>query len=76
MLCFLIFAYVSLVETDELLSSALGTGLIAGMALFGIFRLALHFFFFDLRIFRSKLVLFGALLIGIVYAIPLFYSKL
>jgi hypothetical protein len=72
MLCFLIFAYISLVQTDELLSSSLGTSLIAGMALFGVFRVVEQFVFFDLRLFRSKLVLLGALLIGIVYTIPLF----
>lgn len=72
MLCFLIFAYISLLQTDELLSTSLGKSLIAGMALFGIFRVVEQFIFFDLRLFRSKVVLFGALLIGVVYAIPLF----
>jgi hypothetical protein len=72
MLVFLIFAYISLVQTDELLSSSLGKSLIAGMALFGFFRVVEQFIFFDLRLFRSKIVLFGALLIGIVYTIPLF----
>jgi hypothetical protein len=72
MLCFLIFAYISLVQTDELLSSSLGQSLIVGMALFGFFRVVEQFIFFDLRLFRSKIVLFGALLIGIVYTIPLF----
>ena len=72
MLCFLIFAYISLVQTDELLTSSLGKSLIVGMALFGFFRVAEQFIFFDLQLFRSKLVLFGALLIGIVYTIPLF----
>ncbi len=72
MLCFLIFAYISLVQTDELLSSSLGKSLIAGMALFGFFRVVEQFIFFDLRLFRSRIVLFGALLIGIVYTIPLF----
>lgn len=72
MLCFLIFAYISLAETDELLSSSLGKSLIVGMALFGFFRVVEQFIFFDLRLFRSKIVLFGALLIGIVYTIPLF----
>ena len=72
MLCFLVFAYISLVHTDELLSSALGRTMIAGMAAFGIFRSLLQFPFFELRLFRSKLVLVGALLIGIVYTIPLF----
>lgn len=72
MLCFLIFAYISLVHTDELLTSSLGKSLVAGMALFGLCRFVMHFFYFDLRLFRSKLVLFGALLIGFVYTIPLF----
>lgn len=72
MLCFLIFAYISLVETSELLNSSLGSSLIAGMALFGVFRVVEQIVFFDLRLFRSKLVLVGALLIAIVYAIPLF----
>ena len=72
MLCFLIFAYISLVQTDELLTSSLGKSLIVGMALFGFFRVAEQFMFFDLQLFRSKIVLFGALLIGIVYTIPLF----
>jgi hypothetical protein len=73
MLCFLIFAYISLVQTDELLNSALGKTLIAGMALFGVFRVIEQFIFFNLTQFRSKLVLFGALLIAVVYSIPLFY---
>ena len=72
MLVFLIFAYISLVQTDELLTSSLGKSLIVGMALFGFFRVVEQFIFFDLQLFRSKLVLFGALLIGIVYTIPLF----
>ncbi len=71
MLVFLIFAYISLVQTDELLNTTLGKTLIAGMALFGVFRVIEQFIFFNLRQFRSKLVLFGALLISIVYSIPL-----
>ncbi|MFN0277357.1 MAG: hypothetical protein ACKVRN_02020 [Pyrinomonadaceae bacterium] len=72
MLCFLIFAYISLVETDELLRSSLGKGLIAGMALFGVFRVVEQFLFFDLHHIGSKIVLFGALALGIIYTIPLF----
>ncbi|MEK7724753.1 MAG: hypothetical protein AAB336_10420 [Acidobacteriota bacterium] len=72
MLCFLIFAYVSLFQTDELLTTSLGKTLIAGMALFGIFRVIEQFIFFDLSLFRSKIVLIGALLIAVVYSIPLF----
>ncbi len=73
MLCFLIFAYISIFQTDELLNTSLGKSLIAGMALFGIFRVVEQFIFFDLTCFRSKIVLFGALLIAVVYAIPLIY---
>ncbi|HMS39039.1 MAG TPA: hypothetical protein PKE69_02350 [Pyrinomonadaceae bacterium] len=73
MLCFLIFAYISLFQADELLSTSLGKTLIAGMAFFGVFRVIEQFIFFDLRQFRSKLVLFGALLIAVVYSIPLFF---
>ncbi len=72
MLCFLIFAYISLVHTDELLISPLGKSLIVGMAIFGWFRVVEQFIFYDLRLFRSKLVAFEALLIGIFYTIPLF----
>lgn len=72
MLCFLIFAYISFFETDALMSTSLGKSLIAGMALFGIFRVAEQFIFFDLRYFRSKLVLVGAMLIAIVYTVALF----
>ncbi|MBL8181770.1 MAG: hypothetical protein JNL64_09130 [Blastocatellia bacterium] len=72
MLCFLIFAYISLIHTDDLLGSALGKTMIAGIAAFGVIRFLLQFPFFELRLFRSKLVLFGALVIGIVYTIPLF----
>lgn len=70
--CFLIFAYLSIVHTDELLTTALGRSLIAGMVIFGLCRVIEQFVFFDLRVFRSKLVLLEAMLIGIVYAIPLF----
>jgi hypothetical protein len=72
MLCFLIFAYISLFQADELLTTSVGKTLIAGMALFGIFRIIEQFIFFDLALFRSKIVLFGAFLIAVVYSIPLF----
>lgn len=71
MMCFLIFAYISFFETEALLSSSLGNVLLAGMAAFGIFRFGMHFLFFDTQTIGSKLVLIGALAIGIVYTIPL-----
>lgn len=73
MLCFLVFAYISLFQADELLNTSLGKTLIAGMALFGLFRVIEQFIFFELTLFRSKLVLFGALLITVVYSIPLVF---
>lgn len=72
MFVFLIFAYISLFQTDELLTTSLGKSLLAGMALFGIFRVIEQFIFFELKLLRSKVVLCGALLIAIVYFIPLF----
>lgn len=72
MLCFLIFAYISFFEADALTSTSLGRSLIAGMALFGVFRVAEQLIFFDLRYFRSKLVLVGAMLIAFVYTAAFF----
>ena len=72
MFVFLIFAYISLFQTDELLTTSLGKSLLAGMALFGIFRAIEQFIFFELKLLRSKVVLCGALLIAVVYSIPLF----
>lgn len=72
MLCFAIFAYISLFQTDDLLNTSLGKTLIAGMSLFGVFRVIEQFIYFELTLFRSKLVLFGAFLIAVVYSIPLF----
>lgn len=72
MLCFAIFAYISIFQTDELLNTSLGKTLIAGMALFGVFRVVEQFIFFNLRHFGSKLVLLGAFLIAVVYSIPFF----
>ncbi len=73
MLVFLIFAYISIFQSEELLATGLGKSLIAGMALFGVFRVIEQFIFFDLSQFRSKLVSIGALLIAIIYSIPLFF---
>lgn len=74
MLCFLIFAYISVFHTDELLTAGLGKSLLGGMALFGLFRAVQQFIFFDLRLLRSKAILFGALLLTAIYIIPLVAS--
>ncbi len=70
MLCFLIFAYVSIFQTEELLTTSLGKSLLIGMILFGIFRAIEQIIFFDLKNNRSKAVLLAALLGTTIYLIP------
>jgi hypothetical protein len=74
MLCFLIFAYISIFQADELLATSLGKTLLVGMMLFGLFRAVEQVIFFDLKHIRSKTVLFVALLGTMIYAIPLYFS--
>ena len=71
MLCFLIFAYISIFQTDELLTTSLGKSLLVGMILFAVFRAIEQIIFFDLKNVRSKIVLFVALLGATIYLIPL-----
>jgi hypothetical protein len=74
MLCFLIFAYISIFQSDELLTTGLGKTLLIGMVLFGFFRAVEQVIFFDLKHIRSKFVLFAALLGTAIYAIPFYFS--
>lgn len=71
MLCFLIFAYISIFDVDELLTTGLGKSLLVGMVLFAGFRAVEQIIFFDLRNIRSKFVLFAALIGTTIYLIPL-----
>lgn len=68
---FLIFAYVSIFHTDELLTTGLGKSVLIGMVLFGIFRSVEQVIFFNLKDIRSKFVLFVAMIGTAIYAIPL-----
>lgn len=70
MLCFLIFAYVSVFQTDELLTTGLGKTLLVGMDLFAVFRAVQQVIFFDLNNNRSKAVLLIALSGAVIYLIP------
>ena len=71
MLVFLIFAYVSIFNSDELLTTNLGKSVLVGMILFAIFRAVEQVIFFDLKYYFSKLFL-GVILFGaILYLIPL-----
>ena len=72
MFCFLIFAYISLFQTAELLTTGLGKTLLVGMVLFAVFRAIEQVIFFDLKNPRSIAVLFFALIGMTLYLIPLF----
>ena len=72
MFCFLIFAYISLFQTEELLTTGLGKTLLIGMVLFAVFRAIEQVIFFDLKHPRSIAVLFFALIGMMIYLIPLF----
>ncbi len=74
-MAFVIFAYVSLVHTDELLTSALGTALMAAIALFWMARALLQAGVFGLRRWGSwwffLVFIFGASLYGVPAALTL-----
>lgn len=72
MLCFLIFAYVSIFQRDELLTTSLGKTLLIGMILFAVFRAMEQIIFFDLKNIRSKAVFVAALVGAAIYLIPLY----
>ncbi len=73
MLVFLIFGYVSIFHTDELLTTGLGKSILVGIALFGIFRAIEQIVFFDHKHNLSKLVLATALTGAVIYLIPLIF---
>ncbi len=70
MLCFLIFAYVSICQTNELLTTNLGKTLLIGMILFAIFRAVEQVIFFDLKNHRSKAILLIAMFGAALYLVP------
>jgi hypothetical protein len=67
---FVIFAYVSLVHTDELLTSALGSGLMAAIALFWLARALLQAGVFRLRRWSSWWFFLVFLLGAALYGVP------
>jgi len=68
---FAIFAFVSLVHPDELLSTALGRSLLAGMALLWAGRAVQQVIFFKLRTWASRMLFGFFALGGALYAVPL-----
>jgi hypothetical protein len=68
---FLIFGYISLAHTEELLSTPLGRGLLALLALFWLARAVEQITFFGLRHWGSWAFL-GIFVVGSsLYAVPL-----
>ncbi len=67
---FVIFSYISLVHTQELLSTSLGHSLLSLMALFWFARAMEQIVFFKLKQWRSVAFLAFFLLGTILYAIP------
>lgn len=68
---FLVFAYISLFHTDELLSTALGTTLLALIAIFWFLRALEQIYFFGLKTLVSTLFFVAFLLGTALYALPL-----
>ncbi len=71
---FIIFAYISLVHTNELLSSALGQSLLSLMAAFWFLRSIEQVIFFKLKSRLSFAFLLFFLIGTVLYAIPALYG--
>jgi len=67
---FVIFSYISLVHTNELLSTSLGNSLLYFMALFWLARSLEQVVFFKLKHWGSVTFLVFFLLGSVLYAIP------
>jgi hypothetical protein len=67
---FVIFAYISLVHTNELLSTSLGKSLLSFMALFWLARSAMQVIFFKLNHWGSIAFLVYFLAGSLLYGIP------
>lgn len=71
---FVIFSYISLVHTEELLSTPLGQSLLILMSLFWFLRAIEQVIFFKLKHWGS-ITFLGLFLIGaLLYAVPAIYS--
>ena len=71
---FVIFAYISLAHTNELLSTPLGKSLLASMALLWLARSAMQVIFYKLKHWSSVAFLFYFLAGGLLYGIPAIYT--
>jgi len=71
---FIIFAYISLVHTNELLSTSLGKSLLTFMALFWFARSAMQIIFFKLKHWGSIAFLGYFFAGGLLYGVPIIYA--
>lgn len=70
---FVIFSYISLVHTKELISTSLGQSLLGLIALFWLARSVEQVVFFKLKNWRS-IAFLGFFLVGtVLYAVPAIY---
>jgi len=71
---FIMFSYISLVHTKELMSTSLGQTLLVLMAVFWLARSVEQVVFFKLRYWGSVAFLVFFLLGTVLYAIPAIYN--
>jgi hypothetical protein len=70
---FVIFSYISLVHTKELISTSLGQSLLGLIALFWLARSVEQVVFFKLKNWRSIAFLVFFLVGTVLYAVPAIY---
>lgn len=71
---FVIFAYISLVHTNELLATPIGKSLLFSMALLWLARTAMQAVFYKLKHWSSIAFLAYFFAGGLLYGIPAIYS--
>lgn len=71
---FIIFAYISIIHSNELLSTPLGKSLLVLMALFWLTRSIMQIIFFKLSHWGSVMFLLVFLAGSLLYGIPAIYA--
>lgn len=74
MFVFLIFSYVSIFHTDEMLNTGLGFSLTLGIGIFWFLRSLEQVIFFKLKTLISRILLILFIIGTVLYGIPLFYK--
>lgn len=68
---FLMFAYLSLFHTAELVSLHLGISILAGISIFWFSRAIMQIYFFGLDYTKSRIVTFASFSLSALYAVPI-----